>query len=364
MSRSKVDFIADLLASKKIDSSLKERFFTLAIGEIKKIGDSDEKIWKELDILKKKLETSLKHPPAEVVKAKKRTIERKSHDPKKTAECLKLFRTGNKLKWITHIYPNTEMSSFDYHNITLEALSEFKKISNHLPYKVKTFISLFLQQFKSEPEKNKFFYLGDGYETWWSSKVVNWCKNNPGLHPDTDEYLSRTIITPFKKGIEIRDGNDLKISLEHSLRKTYGESTYSQLQIDFSGIKRGTRFYTGVDQLMTGIGSLFAPIIKRKEISNKIEISTDLEDYNGQFVNVVEIVHLDSNVDAELNLSSFFNGDLHTTKAELNSLCDWQISANFTDGSYSFSALDSYGKKSVTKLEKPLRGFTHKLIFF
>lgn len=364
MSKSKVDFIADLLASKKIDSSLKEKFFTLAVAEMKKMGDSDDRIWKELELLKRQTKTTLKITQPEIQKTKKRTIEKKAHDPRKTSQCLKLFKTGNKLKWITHIYPNTEMSSFNYTLITEDALAEFKQIKNHLPYKIRTFISLFLQRFKSDLEKNKFYYLGGAYETWWSKKIVEWCNNNPGLHPDTDEYLSRTIITPFKKGIEIRDGQDLKKSIEYILKKTHGEGIHSQIQIDYSGIKRGTRFFTGVDQLMTGIACLFAPIIKRKNVSNKIQISTTIEEYNNQFVTVLEILHIGSDVEHDLNTHSIFNGDLHSAKAELNSLCDWQISANFNDGTYSLSVLNSFGGKPATKLPVAVIGFTHKLIFF
>ncbi len=361
MSKSKIDFIADLLSHKKLETSMKEKFLTLAVNELKKIDSRDEHLWEELGKLKEEFQKEFKSKKKP--EKKKATPSVIVHDPKRTSKSLKLFKTGSKLKWITHIYPNSEVSQFDYELITKNAIAEFSDISRYLPTKVAAFISVFLQQPSSL--KNKIFYLGDYYDTWWSEKIVNWCKNNPGIHPDTDDYLSKNIITPFKKGVEIRDGEDLINAIKYKLEKTFTIEIFSQLEIDFSGVASSTRFFTGVDQLMTGIASLFGPICKRKLISNKVKIATSIGELHEQYVTIVEITHIGSYCDKECSAEVLLNGDLVTAKDEFMSLCEWQIESKFANRAYSIFLLNSASKTFVLPIEdRELDGFTHKLIFY
>lgn len=379
MGKSKIDFISDLLANNKLDSSMKQKFFELAANEIKSIQYHDSKIWDEINKLKAEFEREIKNTRESfnnintesstkistkpLIKDKTHAVHSFIHDPRKTAESLKLFRTGSRLKWITHVKPNADGDSFDYTNVTLNAINEFKEIAKKLPPNVAAFISVFLQR----PKKgtNKFFYLGDYYDTWWSEKIVNWCKDHPGIHPDTDEFISSKIITPFKKSVEIRDGNDLKNAIEYILKKTYGENAISEINIDYSGVTRGTRFYTGVDQLMTGIAAIFAPILKRKSQSKNIKISsTNSAEFNGQFVTTVEISHINSPCDKEYHSQALLYGDMLTAKEKFQSLCEWYISASFINGSYSVCMLDSTNSLGDTKIENEKNNFTHKLIFY
>ncbi len=55
MNKSKIDFIADIINSKKLDPYNKDRFFALALNEIKKLGD-DDGIRKEIEDVKQKIE--------------------------------------------------------------------------------------------------------------------------------------------------------------------------------------------------------------------------------------------------------------------------------------------------------------------
>ena len=356
MSKSKIDFISDLLANNKLDSSMKQKFFELAANEIKSIQYHDSKIWDEIKKLKAEFEKE--------VKSKKIVLSTHSvHDPKKTAQNLKLFKVGNRLKWITHVYPNTEVNTFDYVKITKEANKELKEIYNSLPHKVAGLIYGFLNKQKTKDMK-KFRYLGDYYDTWWSDRVVNWCKDHPGIHPDTDDQISKTIITPFKKSVEIRDGNDLVDAIKYKLNKTYGVEIFSELNIDFSGVRKATRFFTGVDQLMTGISALFAPIKKRSAISNKILISCNIEEINDQYVNVLEIRHVNSKCDKEYEPNVFLNGDMITAKNEFHSLCDWNISSNFLNGSFQIQMLDSTTHLKNRELDEVTDDFIHRLIFY
>lgn len=356
MNKTKVDFLSDILASKKMDITNKERFLKLATLELKNIENSENHIVERIEALEKKM-------------SEKESIEEKNrplvHSPQKTSKHLKLFKEGNKLKWITHIYPNTNETKFDYAKITKDAISEFNVIKKEIPFRLRGLIKMFLQGDEENPDKTKFYYLDNSYETWWSAQILDWCKKNPGLHPDTDDYISDNIITPFKKSIEIRDGKDLKQAIQHKLRQC-SNKIFDDLDIDFTGIKNGTRFYTGVDQVMTGIAQLFNPIKKRKSISKKVFISSSIEEINDQYVSIIKIVHLNSvNNEVEYNDSTeIIQGDLTSAKEILTSYCDWEIITDFKNGSYIFNPLSILPKSRGIKSKERVNGFTHKLIFY
>lgn len=329
MAKTRKDFIADLLADKRMTAEQQQRFLMLATGLAESGG---------LHLTAKK------------------------HAPIQTAEKLDLFKTGNKLKWITHNFPSSETESFDYKRVTRDAIEEFNEISMDLPASLIGIISLFLKPRKKEPV-SKFRYLGDLYETWWSKKIKKWCQENPCLHPDTNPEISRDIIMPFKKSIEIRDGNDLVEAINYKLKKTFGPGILEELDIDYSGVKRSTRFFTGVDQLMTGIAALFSPVLKRKHISNRVKISSALRDLDDRYVCEVSITHIGSHPGQEFSLSLFNHGDMGTARSRFTSLCDWEVIANFSDGSYAVPLLSALGREEVTE-QGPVEGFTHKLIFY
>jgi hypothetical protein len=356
MSKSKIDFISDLLANKKLDSSMKQKLFELTANEIKNIQGQDYRIWDEINKLKVEFEKEIKNKNGMFLSSEL------VHNPIKTAECLSLFKQGERLKWITHVYPNREGDVFNYNKITTNAFQEFEEIKPFLPRKVAALIVTFLT--RPKPTKSKIFYLKDSYETWRSKKVTEWCKNHPGMHPDTDFEINKTIITPFKKSVEVRDGADLIEAIKHILVKNYPQQTISNLNIDFSGIKRSTRFFTGVDQLMTGISSLFSPIIKRKDISNRVNVSSKIMEYDGRYVNVLEIKHLNSNCMMEYRPGILLNGDMLTAKKEFISICDWSITANFSNGTYCVQLLDCTSSKTDQLVSEKIEGFTHRLIFY
>ena len=369
MGKSKIDFISDLLASKRLDSSMKQRFFELAAKEIKDFKCDDAKIWEEIHKLKADFQKTLINKTVElplntiskneVKKSNLKTNVTRISNPINTSKHLKKFRTGDKLKWIVHVQPNNLGSAFNYSQVTAEAIKEFKSIEYELPEKVSLIISVFLKPQKT----HKFYYLDKQYETWWCNKIIDWCNVNPGIHPDLNPEISSTIIEPFKKSIEIRNGEDLIEVIRHKLLKTLGQALFDQLAIDFSGVTRATRFFTGVDQLAYGITALFNPIIKNIDASNKVKISTRIEEYNNQYVTILEIRHLLSRPGKEYS-PNLLSGDFDTAKKVLETLCDWSIVANFTNGNYLISMVDSTGLVKDKLIENQTEDFTHKLIFY
>lgn len=351
MNKSKVEFITDLLSNERLKPFHREKLYPLILSEIKQAGNVDEQLWNELQLIKDMI---IKNAPPNV-----QSENLLLHDPVKTVEALSLFKTGNKLKWITHLYPNSEQDSFNYEKITENAIDEFNSISKYLPSKLRALIVLFLKPAK-DPNKKAIWYLGNPYKTWWSEDIKGWCREHPGLHPDTNEELGKLIITPFKKSIEIRNGEELIQAINYRLLS----DNLNKVQINFSQVKKSTRFFTGVDLLMSGIASLFPPIIERYEVSNRVDISTSISEINDRYVTVVTIQHLDSVVEKEFVKGKFLGGSLLSAKELLTSICDWTITANFSNGTFSIPVLKNGGEIQIVKHDNQVEGFTHQLIFY
>ena len=133
--------------------------------------------------------------------------------------------------------------------------------------------------------------------------------------------------------------------------------------IDYSGVRKNTRFFTGVDQLMTGIASLFSPIFSRREIANKIKVATALLELDDRLIWQVTIVHVASHPEQEFSTALFNHGDMGTAKAKFTSLCDWHVVAKCSNGTYSFPVLSASQKAEIIQQDE-VEGFTHKLIFY
>lgn len=352
MNKTKVEFITDLLSHERLKPVHKEKLYPLILSEIKQISTVDELLWNELKLIKDMIikdDQSIEY-----------TDEKLTHEPFKTSEKLNLFKDGNRLKRITHIFPD----EFNYETDTANAIDEYNAIAKDLPNSLRGIIGLFLKPKVTDASQIKFRFLGDYYKTWWSDDIKNWCAKHPFMHPDNELNLSKNIIEPFKRSIEIRQGDDLINAMEYRLKKTFGNDILEKINLDISEVKKSTRFFTGVDQLMIGIASLFAPIIARCKISNTINVSTSITEMNDRYATVVSIQHTGSDDDKDFVENRLLNGDLLNAKEKFTSLCDWIIIANFSNGTFSIPILKSDDKMQIVKQDDEVGGFTHQLIFY
>lgn len=395
--KTKLDFIIDLLSCEKLSVSDRERILKLSASEFQNNEEEMQKVWQEVQRLKvifktenEKLSSMIdsviesfkgvrnnesiqintsNNDSSKDVSKKQENI---SHTPQLTSKHLSLFKEdaeGNDLKYTTHLYPNRENDQFDYERITNNAIKIFNTFAKEIPRKLMGIINRFLRENKKEPEENTITYLGKKYETWSSPKIKTWCKTNPGRHPSTDQNLNEHIIEPFKKSIEFRNGNEFKKALNFKLSQTFEMNQINQLIINTDGVKDSFRVYTAVDQFMTGVAQLFDPIFKRTSISNNVHIYTDFEILKEAdeevYCKTLYIVHKGSNVPFDWNENmDFVNGNLLGAKMEFISLVDWQILANFKNGTYGFFILSTDSNSKVEKMSNPVDGFTHKLIFY
>lgn len=353
MNRSKVEFIIDILQDKKLSPFHRERLYPLILTEIRQVANVDENILKEIEEIKRLILPKHENDDDQ-------SEEIPSHNPIQTSDALKLFKIGNNLKWIAHIYPNSGEDTFNYKRITENAIIEFNSISRTLPKKLAALISVFLKPPK-DLTKGSIWYLGKPYKTWWSDEIKTWCRANPGLHPDTNEALSLSIITPFKKSVEIRHRDDLIEAMKFFLPHNHGHDIFEKIEVDFTKLKKSTRFFTGVDQLLSGISCLFAPILKRTNVSHKVRVSSSISELNDRYVTVVSISHVGSHCNNEFDGENLINGDLLTAKGKFISLCDWNIVANFSNGTFCIPVL---GSTEGGMQQERAEGFTHQLIFY
>jgi len=352
MNKSKVEFITDLLSNERLKPFHREKLYPLILSEIKQVGDVDEQLWNEIQLIKEMIMKNA--PPNE------EADEKSIHEPLKTSEKLNLFKDGNKLKRITHIFPD----EFNYELDTANAIEEYNAIAKDLPNSLRGIIGLFLKPKASDATQVKFRFLGDYYKTWWSDDIKIWCAQHPLMHPDNEVNLRKNIIEPFKRSIEIRQGEDLITAIEYRLKKTFGNDILEKIKLDLSGVKKSTRFFTGVDQLMSGIASLFSPIIARCKILNTVKISTSISELNDQYVTAVTIQHTGSDDNKEFIENRLLNGDLLNAKEKFTSLCDWIITANFSNGTFVIPILKSVNEMPIIKQDNRVEGFTHQLIFY
>ena len=386
--KTKSDFIIDLLSSKKLSEFDREKILKLSASEFQNNENELRRIYQEVENLKVNFKTENEKLTStiesvvktltgitniEPIKNENRNNLSKNdseisigyiHTPHLTSKHLKLFKDGTKLKFTTHLYPNKDNDEFEYTKVTKDAISEFKSISKELPSSLQGIISRYLQKKKSNPHHNKIWYLGNGFETWWSPKVVNWCSENFGKHPITNDDIKENIIDPFKKSIEIRDGDSLIEAMNYKLKRTFGEKI-DELNIDFTGVMNLTRIFTGVDQLMTGIVQLFDSIYARRANFPKVLVSTLLEEFNDRYCWTINILHVGSNISGDFQDNyDIISGNLTEAKKFFISLCDWEITVNYDNGTYKLHPLSIQGDLHVEKLNEQSKGFLHKLIFY
>lgn len=397
MMKTKGDFIIDLLSSKRLQVSDKERILKLSASELIINEKELQKIRQEVGDLKtnfetenKKLSTTIESAIETLATASKNNLDRtdlnksqiskndteksknKIHTPRLTSKYLSLFKEdneGNDIKYTTHLYKNRENDNFDYDRITKNSIKKFNTFATEIPKNLMGIINRYLRENLKKPEGNTITYLGKHYETWGSPRMKNWCAINPGKHPSTDEYLDSQIIEPFKKSIEFRKGKDFVEALNFKLKNTFATDQLNQLDIDYDGVLDSFRVFTAVDQLVTGVAQLFDPILRRIDVSSQVHVYTDLEERKVEdyeiYCRTIYIVHKGSNVPSNWDENiEIANGNLSSAKTEFTSLCDWQIIANFNNGTYRFSPLSIDSNSKVEKMNNIVDGFTHKLIFY
>ena len=308
----KITFITELLNSKKIEASQKERLFMLTANELKKSTETDEKIIAEIDAIKKQLANfdnrkvvnlenenqfnediidnfesnmpikinNINMP--EIAKVNFSNENRQLDNilvnnymsPKDLKDFLIDYNQHDVLKYTCHLLDGDALIKIN--SLTKTEEYDYKK---HLKIINKEFFNL-VSKYKEKINKNIHGLIGEylnnysknGWSsdkikiTWSSLELLEWAKLNPGKCPNPDPTLNSIPFNfqPFKinnQQTRLQNFNDIVLhfkSLFHIRRDNSLKAAIELVnnnyfleidEIDCSGIRENIEFFTDIDKV-------------------------------------------------------------------------------------------------------------------
>jgi hypothetical protein len=389
----KITFITELLNSKKIEASQKERLFMLTANELAKSTEIDEKILFEIAAIKKQLKAFEKHEIKPTVDSDSESnltfedidlsevtkfdlsglttnidlnitnLDSKNshkenlliHNPKKITAFLNNFRENTDLKWSSHIWESKE--KYSSINDFIKGLNEDKKtylFNDLFNYNLDLYnlIRYFLYDPKSEmiDEVPKYGWpnlneLKIGWQTP-NNLLIDWCKENYDEHINSMkfkfpmEFPLPKSLTPKNKinGKFISTFEDVVNIFKNEIQfrddYLYDEikkktSTITDFNIELDDNLKEVQFYTYTRGFIMAIGRIFE-MFKMNELFKEIRICSELKQ-NYFIVKIIQIGSFPTKKIQEGNLKNFIGGDLNIIIGNVFSLCDYSIVSKFKD---------------------------------
>lgn len=363
MDKSKIDFIADLLNSDKLEASHKEKFLALAIEELRSLGIAESAIHKRLASLEN-IVNLLKAPSngtGENKKSKKDTLE---HIPQKTVEALRLFDTS--LKYFTHKWDRKE-EEFDRKKEIKKAMGIISSIQvpENLKMRITNFISK--KSYKTKDDEPEWFvnYLFgksfDSYYSWDNDKFIKWFDSS--ISKDiTSPEINENMIDPFKHSIQIRD-RKLEEHISPLVRRVlFTKDGKTEFDIQYVNLEQA-KFYTNTQELMGGIKKVLEEsVLKYSKINDRYKVRFEYSDVD----RILKIIHIKSKCTSASSNPDLLGGSFKDIRDNFFiSLCNWSIEATFADGNKRLNILhDNPQKKEIEDLDHTPEGFTHILYFY
>ena len=420
----KITFITELLNSKKIEASQKERLFMLTANELKKSTETDEKIIAEIDAIKKQLanfdrrkEVNLENEKQfneeiiasfesnmpintnkitlpEISKVsfsnKSGQLDNNYRSPKDLKDFLIEYNQNDILKYTCHLIDGDALIKIN--SLTKTEEYDFKK---HLKIINKEFFNL-VSKYKEKINKNIHGLIGEylnnysknGWSsdkikiTWSSIELLEWTKLNPNICPNPDPTLNsipfnfkpfkinnqqtrvqnfNDIVLHFKSLFHIRRDNSLKSAIELVNNNYFLEIN----DFDCSGIRENIEFFTDIDK----VKQAYKKIIEMcNEFQNKINpavrpfFSLSLKEDNDT---IVFSIHHKNTIFGKTSKNTISREGEKTTKLMnlINGVCDLSLKADF--GNEDFAEINLWNglKKEINKLES-FEGVQFDLIFY
>ncbi len=386
MQKNKIDFIADLLADKRIEISLKERAFELASKEVKKVLSVESENLGRIMEIERKMEFAINEMkqaenenkrnkvPIEkkIIKSENSQIRIQSElpNPLHTKQFLSYFRDSEGLKFLTHDFPDlaNPIPLSDLMRISRREFNEAKKKYPNTNVKLIRRV----EEFAFKPNPKWTIRKGNEEETitfGWSSKpFIEWIENSTVKHPCRSPEWNKKMVEPFKKTIEIRDGLLLEV-VEESIKLVFSDDDLELFKIDYD--KNNlllANFFTDVDWFGQALFKIFSGIKNKAEkIDNgNYRISIEFFDNFDGIFKCIKIIHHDS-VPRKNSTSTFTDGgDFKEIRNALWNLCNWAIEADFSNGyRRKYLLWDSNIKENDIEIpQNDVKGFTHLLLFY
>lgn len=389
MSKSKIDFISDLLASKKLDSNMKQRLFELTASEIRNMQFSDSHLLQEIELIKKKIGLQEKQTKKVQELIPNSTLP-DYKDPRELSDFLLAYNQNIILKSTTHNIDSNLLIS----------LNEFLKITEYNFNKHQNAIKTEFSKLSSTYSISKNLWMKisayiNGTGLWsenkigmsWSSNYLNhWANLHPGQCPNPERDLGydpfifervklkngaflkdfRDLTLFFKKQVTIRSDNNI-YDLCREWNFQFKDKVFFKLDPD--NIPKNIEFYTDIEKLQQAYKLIIDICIEESEknMEGRPEIQISLKETkneSGETIIVFSIWHKNSKfnktVDATINrYGKTFSGLILN---QINGLCDWQLIADF--GNNEFACVNIWPKQNEFQKLKEVKGVQFDLIFY
>ncbi len=284
------------------------------------------------------------------------------HKPIETRNLLNKFESSDGLKFLTHAFDDPDQE-FNRDIIVQKAKEEFQQHdTDNIPLPLKQRIKAFA--FSEDP--NWFTWLDgekfDSHLGWNGKEVKEWCRNplNKGKHPIDFAEFENKMIVPFKRSIQVRDGQ-LPSIVERAIKKGFKKITMDYIKLDNS--LAGVKFFTNVEAIEFGLRYIFASMEQRLHENSKVFITVQKNIIiNKARFRVLKITHIDSFCDKSSD-ENILGGDLMEAKKRFTGYCNWSIEAQFEDGTFRKTILSDIEVPEIQPVES-VEGFTHLLYFY
>lgn len=367
----KISFITELLNSKKIDASQKERLFLLTASELKNnVSNDNEDIIKRIAEIEKKI-VSFEDFPNSKIKSSKSTVQekksirrpilKKEHRPKDVADFMYLFNKRDGLKYLTHGFDETGKTF----NIE-EFLSASKAIFDTQTKKLRIPSELFSITNQFAFAKNpEWENITEGFS---SLKWIDWSNKNQ-LSPFQNKEFEK-IINIYRSLTRVESPG-----LDEIIKNIANEVfNIADFEIKYCRLDKAD-FYTFTRTFKKAITSIFEIINKKKfqdGTTNKIDITYQgkqgITNENYYEVSII-ITHINSFPTKDFDQLrpewKSEKGTIGQIRENLIGYCDYSIESKFENGCYRINLLKD---KTIPDFEKvdaeKIEGTKHILKFY
>ncbi|WP_316832953.1 hypothetical protein [Pedobacter aquatilis] len=387
LKKTRVDFISDLLQSRKLGAGEKERVFSLVAREIDFMESKGDFIISEIEAIKAQLDVVV---PEQIVStvAKEEKVDlpelviENYKNPENNGNFLKELNQDPVLKSLTHNTDTNQLlsindalglSQYDFETHLKEIRRRYQVLANKYFYKL------------SKGLWDKVFQYIHGHKTWsedkiktsWSSPdLLKWAKEHPGCSPnptiDVSTEMFKFPLITTKNGDPINTMPALVLFFKAQVTVRFDNNLYDLVDgwnIHFAGrvkfnldkLKSKIEFFTDVEKLHQAYRHLIQlcidchpnelpDIVLGVEMSEEKKVVFSIWQTNAVCKRTKE--------DLLTRYGATFTGLI---KNQLNGLCDWTLDADFGDGDY--SSISIWPRKAESRPIEKMIGLRYNLIF-
>jgi hypothetical protein len=408
----KIDFIASLLNSKKLNPSQKERVFALTSNELDKIQNLQEELLTQVKDVQRKLDSiNVNEKDNEVDKGRtgkgNKPLNILIHDSQFVFSILSEFRKNTALKFTTHAWDKTDFLK-NFNTFSEKLNNEKKEIKFtqlfHHNRHLYTLLNYFLfspkeiindENIKFGWESNSGVYIKIGWQ-YPKDLLKNWCEkhydNSEGINkklpfeyriPDDlkppkkvngkEIIYFEDVVNVFKTEIQFRGAeNNFRVNVEYFLNK-------HNLKSENIESINGLDFYTYTKGILEAINIIFEMFYKNNESLK--EVNFHVLKFKDSIV--LQITQLNSYPKKEFAISNpnkFFAGNFVSVINHIFSLCDYSVISKFNKSEcYEVKILEQGTEaeadgNNIKEIITPFRvlpinpeavkGFTHQFRFY